>query len=139
VTEEGRVRRLEAGVYGLSNDRLDVAWPKVERARAAMQRTLDAHADTRGAAPDASQLFDALTCRDGAPDEVLPSTGVPLELERRLAPAFVQDPVYGTRCSTVVFLRADGRARFEERSYDALGEHVGTIDRELELARRSER
>jgi uncharacterized protein with NRDE domain len=57
-------------------------------------------------------------------------------VERKLAPPFVRDPIYGTRCSTVVFLRSDGSARFEERSYDEHGEHVGTIDRELDLSRR---
>lgn len=134
VTDEGRVRKLEPGIYGLSNDRLDVAWPKVERAREAMRRTVEALGETRGSSPDASLLFEMLTNREVPVDARLPSTGVPPDVERKLAPPFVKDPTYGTRCSTVVFVRADGSARFEERSYDERGEHVGTIDRELDLS-----
>ena len=48
------------------------------------------------------------------------NTGVGLALERALSPPFVLDPGYGTRCSSVVLVGADGLL-FAERRYDAAG------------------
>ena len=42
-----------------------------------------------------------------APDAVLPSTGIPLDLERALSAAFITLPSYGTRASTIVRVHAD--------------------------------
>ena len=100
--------RLERGLYGLSNGGLDAPWPKTvalkERLRDALAaETLDALADP---------LFAALADRGVAPDAQLPSTGVPLEVERRLSPAFIQsdDGRYGTRCTTLVITERIGRS-----------------------------
>ena len=51
-----------------------------------------------------TDLFEALADRSAAQDAELPQTGVPLELERQLSPAFIlsADQRYGTRCSTLV-------------------------------------
>ena len=38
------------------------------------------------------------------PDSELPDTGVGMELERLVAPVFIQSPGYGTRASSVVEL-----------------------------------
>lgn len=100
--------RLERGLYGLSNGALDAPWPKTEALRA---RTRDALAlDSLDALADA--LFAALADRSVAPDAALPDTGVPLEVERRLSPAFIcsEDGRYGTRCSTLVIAERVGRA-----------------------------
>lgn len=93
--------RLERGLYGLSNAGLDSPWPKVTRLKARLQ---DALAMAGTADQLAAQLFDALGDREGVPDDQLPQTGVSLEWERMLAPAFIQTPDqrYGTRCSTLV-------------------------------------
>ena len=39
-----------------------------------------------------------------APEAALPDTGVPVELERALSPAFLALETYGTRASTVVIV-----------------------------------
>ncbi|HYR07921.1 MAG TPA: NRDE family protein [Longimicrobium sp.] len=106
------VRRLEPGVYGLSNALLDTPWPKVLRAKRAMADALDA---AEGEGWDA-RLWEALADRVIAADDALPDTGVGSERERLLSPPFIRTDVYGTRASTVLTIGADGEVRFVERS-----------------------
>ena len=107
-------RRLEAGVYGLSNHLLDTPWPKVVRARGAMA---DALARTDGAADGwESGLWEMLADRVIAADNDLPDTGVGAERERLLSPPFIRSDVYGTRASTVLTMARGGEVRLVERS-----------------------
>ncbi len=112
--DDGDTVRVAPGFHGLSNHRLDTPWPKVERAVSAL-------AAMKSPTPDA--LFDVLADRTLALDDALPKTGVPLEVERALSPAFVNLPAvaYGTRCSTVVMRDRAGVIHFEERTFDASG------------------
>lgn len=112
--QTGSLVELSQGVHGLSNARMDVAWPKVERVEDAMGRAVS------GSQVDVDMLLTALSDRTGAPDEALPSTGVPIELERVLASPFISGPTYGTRASTVVVCRRDGTL-FVERSFGPNG------------------
>ncbi|AVR88426.1 NRDE family protein [Thauera aromatica] len=124
----GTVHLLEPGVYGLSNHLLDSPWPKLVKARAGLAQQLGAFTPAADAArPTAEEpLFDALLAllRDPtpAPDPHLPDTGISLEWERWLSPAFIRAPGYGTRCSSVVLFGSDGRVRFREWSWDTHGE-----------------
>lgn len=61
-------------------------------------------------------MFDALADTTAAPDEVLPDTGVGLDLERALSPPFVLGERYGTRCSSVVLIGED-HCVFAERRF----------------------
>ena len=124
------IRRLGAGIHGLSNAALDTPWPKVERSKAALAAWCERSSN------DADALFAMLGDRGIAPDAELPATGVPLEWERRLsAPFIVGDDVgYGTRSSTVVMLGRDGNARFVERTFDSAGNPVGEVDLRFALA-----
>lgn len=112
--DDERSMHVSSGLHGLSNHRLDTPWPKVERAVAALAALKR---------PTADALFDVLADRTRARDDDLPKTGVPLEVERALSPAFVNLPevAYGTRCSTVVMRDDAGVLRFEERTFDASG------------------
>lgn len=94
-------QRLERGVYGLSNAQLDTPWPKVERLKQQVRGCLR---DAESAEDLSEALFQALGDRTEIADEFLPSTGVPIEWERWLSPAFIRTPDgrYGTRCSTVI-------------------------------------
>ncbi len=102
---------LPPGLHGLSNGPLDAPWPKIERTRTAVETAL--------AVPDdpSAALFEALSDATVPPDADLPDTGVGIELERLLAPAFVVTPVHGTRCSTVLLVDKQGRVCFEECSF----------------------
>ena len=108
-SREGAARRIEPGVHALSNHLLDEPWPKVARGRSAMESAL-ADADP------APRLFEALSDASGADDHALPSTGVPIEWERRLAAALITGEEYGTRCSTVMTWSRSGATAFEERT-----------------------
>ena len=66
-------------------------------------------------APAFDGLFDMLEERAVPADQTLPDTGVGIELERALAPAFIHTPEYGTRCSTLVVQHTGGRLQFAER------------------------
>lgn len=104
-------RRLEPGVYGLSNHLLDTPWPKVVRARTAFA----AHLERKDVSEEA--LFCLLADTELAPDAELPDTGIGLEFERVLSAPFIVSPEYGTRASTVLLCRADGLVRFSERTF----------------------
>ena len=120
LRDDAQTALVEPGVHGLSNHRLDTPWPKVQRAVGAFEA---ARASELGDA-----LFRVLADDAAASDDELPSTGVPLEIERALSPAFVRMPsgVYGTRCSTVVLGHAGG-FDFEERTFDAAGAETRVV------------
>jgi uncharacterized protein with NRDE domain len=102
---------LAAGVYGLSNHRLDTPWPKVVAVREKLRVLVDRPR------LDAESLFDIVADRRPAPDELLPHTGVPLDWERALSAAFIVGAEYGTRASTVVLRGRDGRIELVERRF----------------------
>jgi uncharacterized protein with NRDE domain len=112
-------RRLAPGIHVLSNGPMNADWPKARRARAALVDQLAL------AEVEHERLLDHLADDTPAADAELPDTGVGLALERRLSPLFLRDPVYGTRCSTVVAVDRAGIVRVWERSYDAAGRISG--------------
>lgn len=108
---EGTDEPLKPGVHGLSNHFLDTPWPKVVKAKQEMERLLNT--------PDeelAEGLFNLLADDAIAPDAGLPDTGLPLEMERAASSIFIRTPGYGTRCSTVLLVGADGKVLFVERN-----------------------
>ncbi|HEX6434163.1 MAG TPA: NRDE family protein [Gemmatimonadales bacterium] len=109
---EGRIRRLEPGVYGLSNHLLDTPWPKVSVTKSAFGALLR----ERGA-DLTTELFALLADRQRAPEGQLPVTGISQEWERLLSSAFIASDRYGTRSSTVVLIGRDGSIRFVERTF----------------------
>lgn len=122
----GRSRMLEPGVYALSNHLLDTPWPKVEMAR---QRFIAA----LGGPQTDDAFLDLLLDDQPAPDQKLPSTGLSLEWERLMSPVFVRAPGYGTRSSTLLFVRRDGAARLSEWTWDENAEAAGEVHHEFDL------
>ena len=106
------VRAIEPGVHGLSNDRLNTPWPKVQRARSAFREHMEA------GAPSTEALLDLLDDRRPAPDEALPDTGLDRDRERMLSPIFIEGDRYGTRASTVLRIAGDGTVTFVERTFE---------------------
>ena len=109
-----RVLEIPPGVHGLSNHLLDTPWPKVRNLSGRLREVLD---DPRE--PVDTVLLEALSDRSVPPDEALPDTGVGLARERILAPAMISAPGlgYGTRASSLVAVRRDGRIDTLERSW----------------------
>jgi uncharacterized protein with NRDE domain len=122
---------LGRGIHGLSNHLLDTAWPKLTRSKARFATCLAALDD--GVGP----LFELLADRKQAGAAALPVTGVAPEWERLLSSAFIVDSRYGTRCSTVLTIADDGRARFVERSFDRHGRVTGETEHEFSVRSRA--
>jgi uncharacterized protein with NRDE domain len=123
VADRGRL--LGPGVYGLSNHLLDTPWPKVLAAKSALSAAL-VHL------PDWQALLTLLRDESKAQDESLPATGLSLEWERLLSSAFIRAPGYGTRCSTILLIDADGRAQFHEWTWDENAALAGRVDEEFQ-------
>jgi len=120
-------RRLEAGVYGLSNELLDTPWPKVVSGKQRLAQALESGVGVDG-------LLALLADTEQPGDAELPDTGVGLERERALSAAHVVSAVYGTRCSSVLIVDADGHAEFAERSFEPHGATGETLTYEFALS-----
>ncbi|MEX2583490.1 MAG: NRDE family protein [Gemmatimonadota bacterium] len=117
---EPAYRRLEPGVYGVSNHLLDTPWPKVERGKRELEKILHDGSD-----PDPDRLLEVLIDRTYAAEHLLPETGVTPELERALSASFILTPEYGTRSSTALLMSREGTIRFAERRFDSTGRSTG--------------
>ncbi len=114
-----RRKQLAAGLHGMSNGPLDAPWPKTRHLCAALQDWLDAGSD------DLQPLWRALADERIAADTALPDTGVGLELERRLSPAFIRGNTYGTRASTIIAVDHEGHGFIHERRFGPEGVFLG--------------
>ena len=110
---------LASGVHGISNGRLDAPWPKTRHLMSALRTWIAAGDD------DLQPLWDAMADERIARDDELPDTGIGLELERRLSPAFIRGEAYGTRASTIIAVDRDGRGFVVERRFGPNGMFEG--------------
>ncbi len=111
------IRRVEAGVYGVSNGTFDEPWPKLRSGRDELAALLERDFDN-------GDLLEILTDHQVAQDHELPDTGVGLDFERLLSSRFIRSPGYGTRACSVLTFDAQRRISFTEQNFtDA--EHAG--------------
>lgn len=115
----GRTHYLQSGLYGLSNASLDAPWPKLLKGKQALNDLL-----TQDYVKE-DTLLKLLKNRHVYTDKQLPSTGVPLRLERMLSALFIASPVYGTRSSALISVRANNEVRFVEQTYGLMGRTKG--------------
>ena len=111
------IQKLQAGTYGLSNHLLDTPWPKIKRAKNKLTELVQKDLISEKA------LFNLLADDRQAPDNDLPDTGIPKEVEKKVSPIFIKGKKYGTRCSTVLLINHNNKARFIERRFKG-----GTMD-----------
>lgn len=127
--------RLVSGVYGLSNHLLDTPWPKLVSGRTAFAHLVGATGAEAAAdwsrRPDA--FFQLLADESVSPDAALPDTGIGLEKERFLSSRFIRSEQYGTRASSILFVRRDGLLTFFERRFEAGGAPIGESRYEFQL------
>ncbi|OLN22501.1 hypothetical protein BTO30_09350 [Domibacillus antri] len=100
---------LPPGIHSVSNAFMNTPWPKTVKAKREMAACFQ----------DQKALFSLLADETKAPDDVLPNTGVSIEWERMLSPIFIKSREYGTRCSTVIMMKADGTIEWRERTFEA--------------------
>lgn len=118
-------QQLAAGIHGLSNGALDAPWPKTRRLMDALGAWSDA------AESSLEPLWTALADEHRPADADLPDTGIGLERERWLSPAFIRGDDYGTRASTIILIDHDGRGAIHERRFGPQGAPAG--DSQLEF------
>jgi uncharacterized protein with NRDE domain len=119
---------LPAGIHGLSNERLNTPWPKLERTRRRFEGLVAA------GDPAPETLFELLADREPATADQVPRTGLDMALERLVSAPFVISQSYGTRSSHIVLAGHDDHVRFLERRFDAAGSTLGTSEFEFDLA-----
>lgn len=112
--QQRKITQITPGTHSLSNHLLNTPWPKVERAKEKL-RSYVSEKDVL----DVDILFEQLNDRELAEDELLPDTGVGLELEKQLSPIFIQTDNYGTRASTVILVTHDDEVTFIERTFNS--------------------
>jgi len=122
---ENEIKLLQPGLYGLSNSLLDTPWPKVRKGKEGLQSCLNKAGEKL-----TECLFSSLQYADPAADSELPSTGVSIEWERKLSPLFIRTPEYGTRSSTVLYMKNE-EVKFVERTY--IGGQVKEKDFEFQI------
>lgn len=121
--QQKELQKISPGLYGLSNKFLDTPWPKVQHAKADLQDIIK----TEDISEEA--LFDLLTYDQQAPDQELPDTGIPIELERAVSPVFIKTEDYGTRSSTILLVDKSGNIIFEERRFKNGTQEVDDVNR----------
>jgi uncharacterized protein with NRDE domain len=100
---------LSPGIYGLSNAQLDTPWPKVQQGKKSLIKLLDT------SRLDTEKLHTILESKEIVVDNLLPSTGVSLDWERKLSAICISGPDYGTRSSTVLLIDQQGSVQFHEK------------------------
>lgn len=106
-----KITKLTPGIYGLSNHLLDTAWHKVKTGKEAFAELLNEDKISN------ESFFELLSDKTIAVDESLPDTGIGYEFEKKLSQIFIETPVYGTRCSTVLTFDSNFKTNFEEKVY----------------------
>jgi len=110
-THTNGIKKLEPGIYGLSNAVLNTDWPKVKKSKAGLSILLK-HDEVHP-----WELLSILNDTLKAKEEDLPDTGVGMEWEKVLSSIFIQSPKYGTRCSTAVIVDKENNFRFAEKTF----------------------
>jgi uncharacterized protein with NRDE domain len=121
-------RRLAPGVYGLGNFGLDTPEPKLLGSRTRLEELL------ASGSPSLESLLALMADTQPVVDALLPDSGRPRELERRLSAPFVIGPEYGTRCTTALMV-GSGELEIAEQSFAASGGATGRRNYRFALAR----
>ena len=110
---------LDHGIHGLSNGSIHQPWAKSPHLNETLRQWIAEESD------DPTILFDGLLDRNSYEprNSVRPSS--PSGPEPENSAIFMCNPVYGTRCSTVVAIDHDGNGVFIERRFAASGSAIG--------------
>lgn len=120
--------RLGAGIYGLSNARLDTPWPKVELGKERLRSLLAA------GGPDHDELLGVVADRELARPEELNRHGMGSEMDQLLSAQFIVTATYGTRSSTSLWVESWRRGYWREQSFDASGSVQGVVQESFDFS-----
>lgn len=119
---------LPKGVYVVSNGLMSEGWEKTKHLRQRFTQELLPMMQLASISADdrESAVWNILEDDHKVIPNLLPDTGISLEMEALLSSTFIQSPVYGTRCSN--FLTLSHHAwQWAEKSQQ--GENAGQIER----------
>jgi uncharacterized protein with NRDE domain len=108
---------LRPGTYALANGALDEPWLKTVRLKHVFLDWMDSGAEQPAVLLDALREDELPGPKGGAPMDIL--------ADDPLSPIFINSPVYGTRCSTIVAIDKRGHGSIVERSYGPGGQMTG--------------
>ncbi len=106
------IQQIKPGLYGISNAFLATPWEKVRLAKSNLKK----HINKNLLHP--KELIKVVNSKSTAPDHLLPKTGVPSELEKKLSAQFiniVND--YGTMNTTVLLWKHSNEVEIVERTF----------------------
>jgi uncharacterized protein with NRDE domain len=111
---------VKKGVHGLSNHLLDTPWPKVVKAKEEFEMLLKKEKINE------EQIFNLLYDNTTFEENLLPQTGLSIEMEKLVSPIFTITKNYGTRSSTVILIDYNGNVSFTEKSFNNKKENFNT-------------
>ncbi len=121
---EHQLNEIAGGVHTLSNALLNTPWPKVTKLQKRFSQTIKE-------AFEADDLLGVLEDDAQAPDELLPSTGIPYEWEKAISSICIKTENYGTCCSTIITVDHSNCVRFTERSFPVGNRSDRTVSKEF--------
>ncbi|WP_057939575.1 NRDE family protein [Algoriphagus resistens] len=106
------IKKIQPGIYGLSNGLIDAPWPKSILAKMQLEQLITREFD-------ANSLLGILKSTETAEPETLPYTGVARDLELALSSQLIRiDENYGTVSSTALLQHKSGLTKLKERTFD---------------------
>lgn len=103
---------VQPGIHGLSNGLINDPWPKVELAKAQLDKVI-----SEEIAPE--KLLDILKTTETHPIENLPKTGATKSMEIELSAQLIRlPPNYGTVSASAVLRNRQGKTTITERTFD---------------------
>jgi uncharacterized protein with NRDE domain len=108
------IRQVDNGLHGLSNHLLETPWPKVVRGKEKLSSL------RKDRAVDVNEVLNILYDDQTAPNDRLPSTGIPIDREKALSSMFIKTNDYGTRCSTAILINHKNEVTYAERQFNLM-------------------
>lgn len=121
---------LANGVYVVSNGLMNEHWEKTRHLRKRFSQEFLPMLQQK----DISEYDLEFACWDILEDErkvipeLLPQTGISIEMEALLSSTFIQSPIYGTRCSNFLRLKNDGWSWKEKTQQGEFKNHIIYLD-----------
>lgn len=110
-SELNKIEKITPGIYGLSNAYLDTPWFKIEKGKKEFEKLINQKDLNKEA------IFSIMLDEEKAPDNQLPNTGLPLEIEKLVSSLFINSKDYGTHCTTLLTKDKSGKLLFEEKRF----------------------
>lgn len=111
--------RLTGGIYGISNASLDTPWHKLLLTKDALSTLIASEKLNE------TELFRIMSNRQPAPVADIESSDLPFAKARAMTAPFILSGDFGTRCTTVLMWKNDGKVSLAEKRFDPAGNTSG--------------